>query len=154
RGEKNDVVAYATRIEKKLQIIVAKAADGAEQKSWPLEGLDEDPAALRFADVDQDGRNDLLVFVPFGALQTYLQKEDGSFEKLSGTNTREGLVKEVSGVGFSLADVTGDDKPEVILATKTFARALMVKDGQWTVVDQYNPESSDAQISGLATMPG
>lgn len=153
-GDKNDLVAYATRVEKKLQVIVAKAADGSEVKSWPLEGLDEDPAAMRFADVNQDGRNDLLVFVPFGALQTFLQKEDGSFEKLSGANTREGLVKEVSVVGFAMADVTGDDKPEVILASKSFARALVVKAGQWTVVDQYNPESSDAQISGIATIAG
>lgn len=148
------VVGYATRVEKKLQLIIAKPGDGSEVKSWPLEGLDEDPSGLRFADVNQDGRNDLLIFVPFGALQTYLQKEDGSFEKLAGANAREGLVKEVGLSGYDLADVTGDGVPELLLATKSFARALVVKSGQWTVVDQYNPESSDAQITGLACIPG
>jgi hypothetical protein len=31
---------------------------------------------------------------------------------------------------------------------------LVVRDGKWTVVDQYNPESADAQITGLAAVPG
>ena len=33
-------------------------------------------------------------------------------------------------------------------------RALAVQDGRWTVVDQYNPETADAKITGLAALPG
>ncbi|MBK8915684.1 MAG: VCBS repeat-containing protein [Phycisphaerales bacterium] len=153
-GQKADVLAYATRIEKKLHLVLANPADGKETATWPLEGLDDDPAGIRLADANQDGLNDVLIFVPFGALQTYLQKSDGTFEKISGAGAREGLVKEVALAGFEVIDVTGDDKPELLFATKTFARALIVKDGQWTVVDQYNPETSDAQITGLAVLPG
>ena len=32
-------------------------------------------------------------------------------------------------------------------------RALVVQDGRWTVVDQFNPETADAEIGGVATLP-
>lgn len=133
-------------------IVVAPAGADAPVTSFEIEDLDEDPAGLRFADVNQDGRNDLLLFVPYSPLQTYLQQEDGSFVALRGPAARDGLVKQAALAGFALADVTGDGKPEVLLAQKNLARALVVRDGRWTVVDQYNPESADAQLTGLAVL--
>ena len=40
------------------------------------------------------------------------------------------------------------------MAQEGLARALVVRDKQWTVIDQYNPETADAQIAGLAALPG
>lgn len=152
-------LAYVARDEKGLVLHVDPvarpgAADSAERGvTLELGSLKDDPAGLVFADVNQDGRNDLLLFVQFQPLTTFLQQESGAFERLSGAAARDGLVKEASIAGYCLVDVTGDGKPELLLAQKQFVRALQVKDGAWTVVDQYNPEAGDADVTGVAALP-
>lgn len=150
-GEKPGVVAYLARHEEGNRIHLV-AHDGAK-RDFEAPKLDDDPTGLRFADVDRDGLNDLLLFVRFSPLITFLQKSDGSFQRLEGPHSRSELVKEAPIEGFDLADVDGDGKPELLLAQKTLARALAVKDGRWTVVDQYNPESSESEVVGLAVLP-
>ena len=61
-------------------------------QSWECDEVDE-PSGLRIVDVNQDGRNDLLLFSRYSPLQTFLQAEDGSFSALTGAQSREGLVK-------------------------------------------------------------
>lgn len=139
--------------ETRTQISIIGTKDRKVRLSWGVKSLDDDPRGLRFADVNQDGREDLLLFVRFQPLQAFLQKEDGTFEAFSGAEVREALVKEAALEDFDFADVTGDGKPEVLLAQKSLARALVVRDGRWEVVDQYNPESSDAELKGLAVLP-
>ncbi|TWT46126.1 FG-GAP repeat protein [Phycisphaerae bacterium RAS1] len=146
-------MAYLTQVDGESLLYVAplKGGEGAEVQ---LGELEDDPAGLRFFDVDQDGRSDLLLFMRGAELRPFLQKSDGSFAALDGPDARSGLVKEASLEGSATVDVTGDGKPELILAQKSLARALVVRDGHWTVVDQFNAEASDAQISGLASLPG
>jgi hypothetical protein len=115
--------------------------------------LRESASGIRFADVNQDGRNDLLLFVKFAALTTFLQTEGGEFQKLEGPATRSELVKEAPLEGFDFADVDGDGRPEVLLAQRNLVRALRVQDGRWTVIDQYNPENADAEIAGVSVLP-
>lgn len=148
-------------------VAVARRADSDESREMtalhivPPEGDAQiveipelrDEAALRFADVDQDGRNDLLLFVRFAPLTVFLQGPDGRFERLEGAATRSELVKDATIEGFDLADVDGDGRPEVLLAQKNMARALAVRDGRWTVIDQYSPETADAEIAGVAALP-
>lgn len=140
--------------ETRTQITLYDAKDRKQRAFWTLKSLDDDARGLRFADVNQDGLNDLLLFVRFSPLQTFLQKSDGTFEAFGGSETREALVKEAALEDFDFSDVTGDGKPEVLLAQKTLARALVIKDNRWEVVDQYNPESADAEFKGLAALPG
>lgn len=153
-GEPPRQLAYVSKEKGKASITIANAADGDVVRTWELESLDDEAAGLRFIDLNQDGLNDLVLFVRFNPLQAFVQKPDGSFEAFKGPQAREGLVKEASVEGYCLADVTGDGKPEFILAQKNLARAFVIRDGQWTVVDQYNPESADAQLSGVAAVPG
>lgn len=159
-------LAYVSRVEGKLALRVAplaasgrraaSAVDDAAPRGTLVElsGLKDDPAGLRFADLDQDGRNDLLLFVRFGGAQAYLQGADGAFVQLSGAQTREAMLKDATPAAFDLVDVTGDGKPEALLAQRNLARAMRVRDGRWSVVDQYNPESADAELTGLAALPG
>ncbi len=135
-------------------LTLLKLPGGELARRFRIDKLEDDPAGLRLADVNQDGRNDLLLFVAYSPLVTLLQQADGSFEPFAGPRTRSGLVKEASPTGFALTDVTGDGKPEMILLQKSLARALVVRDGRWTVVDQYNPDNADAQLKGLAIVPG
>ncbi|MGD8453954.1 MAG: VCBS repeat-containing protein [Phycisphaerae bacterium] len=129
------------------------AADYAVLQSWTCDKTDE-PTGLRLADIDQDGRQDLLLFSRYSSLQAFRQDDTGHFKTFGGSDTRDGLVRAGKPQSFCLSDVTGDGKPEVILAQKGLARALRVQDNRWTVVDQYNPETANAEITGLATLPG
>ena len=137
----------------KLRLRLVDPATHDEIQSWDCDEVD-DPNGLRLADVNQDGRNDILLFARFSSPQTYLQNEDGTFKPLKGPQTREGLIKAAKIGRFRLSDVTGDGKPEILVAQKGLARALVVQDGRWTVVDQYNPDTADAEITGLAALPG
>lgn len=144
-------LAYVTRDDGVFFLIVRRD----QQDDWSLEidDIDDDPSGLRLADVNQDGRCDLLLFVRYSSPITLLQKDDGTFEVFTGTDRRAGLLKEATLQGFALADVNGDEHPEVLLAQDNLARALLVQGGRWTVVDQYNPESADSKISGITVLP-
>jgi len=120
----------------------------------PATPLEDDPLALRLADLNQDGRADLLVFFSFGSPAAFVQDEAGALQRFRGADKREGLIKDATLEGFTLADVTGDGRPEVIFAQKNVARALAIRDGAWAVVDQYNPEKSDARLSAVTALPG
>lgn len=128
-------------------------SSGSEIRSWKIDDLDDDPSGLRCADVDQNGRMDLLLFSRYSAPQTFVQQDDGSFAALKGRDTRSELLRGAKLTGFCLVDVTGDEKPEILLAQEGLARALFVQDGRWTVVDQYNPDTANAEITGLAALP-
>ncbi len=149
-------LASLLRVEKNLELRITPLAGGGTALTCPVAEMKDDAAGLRFVDVNHDGRNDLLLFVRFNPLQTYLQKDDGTFERLSGQTAREGLVKEARIEAFANVDVTGDGKPEIILAQNNLARALIVSGTppSWNIVDQYNTESADAEIAGLAALPG
>ncbi len=128
--------------------------DGVEQTGWEIEKLKDDPAGIRVADLNQDGRDDILVFVAFSGPLTWLQQPDGSFEALTGRDARESLVSDAQWNNHALADLTGDGLDELVVAQEKRARSLRIEGGRWTVVDQYNPDDGEAQLGGLAVLAG
>lgn len=156
--DKSDARSEAEKAEKSeakdgTWIRVLSARDGKQLASWKIPALDDDPRGLRLADVNRDGRNDVLLFVQFQPLSVFLQAEDGSFAALEG-DARAGLVKEAALEDCALGDVTGDGKLELLIAQKNLARALHLAGGRWEVSDQYNPETSDAELKGFAVIAG
>lgn len=128
-------------------------APGLEPLTELEVGLPEDdPRALRFADVNQDGRDDLLLFVPFEPLAAFVQKADGRYQPLTGRNAHTNRVKQAPFSGAALIDVNADGKAELLLVQKNLIRALRVAGGGWTIVDQYNPPAADAQLAGLTPL--
>ena len=152
-SEESDGGGRRGRGDTETMVFLLDALSGEELRSWPIEALKDDIAGVWLADVNQDGRSDLLIFVQYAPLVTLLQDADGNFAPLAGVDARAGLVNEASPAGAALADIDGDGKAELILAQKNLARALVVRDGQWEVVDQFNPESADAKLTGLAALP-
>lgn len=155
--KEGDALAYVAVVkpaegDEKTQLIVLQA--GHEPLQIDVGKLKDEPGGLRFVDANQDGRQDLLLFVRFSAPVVLLQTADGGFERFDGAGVRSELIKEAGVSGFDAADVDGDGKAELLLASKNAARALAIRDGRWTIVDQFSTESTDAEITGVAAMPG
>lgn len=151
-GAPVDHIAYVTGNDDDEYTLVIRATN-QEETSYKIEDLEDEPRGIRFVDVNQDDRTDLLVFISYNAPITYLQDESGAFERFSGSATRESLLKEAKPHELTLTDVTGDGRPELLFAQENMVRALIVRDKTWTVVDQYNPETADARITGVAALP-
>jgi len=156
------VLAYVCEDEDEVYHLImsrlAKGQGGAaleEVSSIELEDLDTRPAAVRLVDINHDGLRDALVFVPYEPLTALLQKPDGSMAPLSGPGGgQKGLVKDATAASAAFADVDGDGHLELLLAQKTFVRALRVGPGEtWEVVEQFNAPSGDAEITGVAVIP-
>jgi hypothetical protein len=129
-------------------------ATGEPAQRFDLPKINGLPSQMRTADVNQDGRTDLLVFVPYEPLMTFVQDEKGEFSLLKEQQGgSEGLVKNADPAGFFLADVTADGKKEVLLARAGFARAMRVDTSSgWSVVDQYNAPAAASRVTGIVAL--
>ncbi len=157
-GNGDAVMTYVSRnksSEYQLVIQSLRAGGGVEPaKTYPVEDLDEPPSGIRLADVNRDGLNDVLIFVPYEPLITFIQGSDGQFVLLGAEGgAQTGLVKQATVEGFAYADTDGDGANEVLLAQKMFVRALYVnKEGAWEVLDQYNAPGSDSELTGVCAL--
>ncbi len=116
-----------------------------------LESLRQAPEDLRIMDIDQDGRKDLLLFDSRETMRVFRQGAEGAFtdESAKGTRYRGDLTYQATRGAATPGDVDGDGKPELLLASKNFARALVLDaGGGLSVKDQANAASPRAQVKG------
>lgn len=118
-------------------------------RSVELVGLKTDPKAIRFLDINRDGRDDLAVFIPFEAMRILVQLEDGGFEDLSRRpDYRSGLVDKLEPSAVTLAHTNGPGSNAVLVAGAGFARAIELdEDGALQVADQFNARESTTEIA-------
>jgi hypothetical protein len=136
--------------------IWARKAEGAELlKSIELTGLKTDPRALRLVDADQDGRLDLAIFTPLDAMRLLVQGDALEFTDLSTkSGFRKGLVDNLDASAFTLGDLDGDGKSELVTSVSSFARAMRVSaQGELTVIDQFNARDSSAEVASTLILP-
>jgi hypothetical protein len=100
-------------------------------------------------DANGDARQDLAVFGSHEGLRLLLQLPDGSFDQASvSSGFRKGLVDGIESPAFTIGDVNGDGRKEMLVASEGYARSLTVAaDGSLDVVDQYNARTSDTRIA-------
>jgi len=119
------------------------------------EATSQAPSDLMLLDIDHDGRRDLLLFESYGPMRIWRAKPDGSFDDLSrkGNDYRSGLVNKISRGAVNAGDIDGDEKPELLVATKNYARALaLAGSGKLKVMDQANGATPRSQIKGVVAL--
>jgi hypothetical protein len=144
-------VACVLTEERKRSVVIL----GRDGDSWTalqrveLAGLRTDPEAIEVLDVNQDGRADLAVYIVQSPMRLLLQNEEGAFRDISTADGyRHGLLDGLEAGAVTLGDITGDGKPEMLVAGEGFARAMNVNgDGTLTVLDQFNARNREDPIA-------
>ncbi len=106
---------------------------------------------MKVVDVDQDGLEDVLIFVRYELPILVRQVQRKEFEVIESPRTQASLIKGANLHSIALADVDGKAGKELLLAQRNFARSLVFADGQsWNIIDQYNAKSTENNISAVA----
>jgi hypothetical protein len=125
-------------------------ADPSKGKLVTLTTLTSNPDGLKVLDVDQDGLQDVLIFVSYESPLLVRQVQKGRFEIMDSPEAQSSLIKDASLRSIALADVDGKPGDELLVVQKNFARSLIFSDGRtWSVIDQYNADSPESQISAV-----
>jgi hypothetical protein len=140
--------------------LVTRVADGKMKTQKLNENFKSNPATMSIQDVDQDGRADLVVLIPYEKIKVLLQKSDGDFDE-EDVDPPGGPIDQP---WLASADVDGDGRPELLLPQKNFVRAVVLERAAripgstnqpgWVfrVKDQINGAASDSRITGAAAV--
>ena len=140
--------------------LVTMTADGKARTQKLSEDFKSNPTAMAIQDVNQDGRADLVILIPYEKIKVLLQKRDGSFDE-EDVDAPGGAIEQP---WLASADIDGTGKPELLLPQKNFIRAVVLEQEKkeegttngpaWTfrVEDQINGASSDSQIVGAVAV--
>jgi hypothetical protein len=116
-----------------------------------IKKLTSNPDGLKIIDVDQDGLEDVLIFVKYESPILLRQTQKRKFEVVDWPTAQASLIKEATLTSTAVGNVNGKDGNELLIAQRNFARSLVFSGGKnWTVLDQYNAKSTDNRISATA----
>lgn len=156
-GDAAPEIAAVTEPDKDRRVVaVLHRETGGEWAVDEIElaDLKVPPKALAAIDADQDGALDLAVFAVREPVRLLLNRgADGFVPAAEAAGFQRGLLDGVEPAGLTAGDVDGDGRPEMLVASGGFARALRLRaeDGQLEVVDQFNPRSSETKIGAAVT---
>jgi hypothetical protein len=140
--------------------LITETADGKTRTQKLSEDFKSNPSAMAIEDINQDGRADLVILIPYEKIKVLLQKHDGSFDE-EDVDAPGGAIEQP---WLASADLDGSGKPELLLPQKNFIRAVVLEQEQkeagstnppaWTfrVKDQINGAASDSQIVGAVAV--
>jgi hypothetical protein len=158
-GEKPTLAVIIEKDDRR--VLVLRAADGASRIQKLGENLKSNPASLAIADVNQDGRADVVALIPYEKIKVLLQGKDSEFTEYDVAPPGGALDQP----WLATADVDGDGKAEVLLAQKNFLRAVVLKPEPassqdstnkpgyvFEVKDQINGAGSNSKLVGAAAV--
>ncbi|MGH7980258.1 MAG: FG-GAP repeat domain-containing protein, partial [Limisphaerales bacterium] len=140
--------------------LVTESADGKTRVQKLSQDFKATPVAMAIQDVNQDGRADLVILIPYEKIKVLLQERDGAFDEEDVDAPGGGIAQP----WLASADLDGSGKPELLLPQKNFIRAVVLEqerkmDGStnrpsWVfrVKDQINGAASDSQIAGAVAI--
>jgi hypothetical protein len=146
--------------KRRVELWVRQGGDGAERlNTIEITGLKTDPRALRLVDANQDGLADIAVFTPLDSMRLFTQNAGAALEfteASAAAGFRRGLVDKLEASAFTVADIDGDGRAEMVVSGGGFARALRLGGGgndALTIVDQFNA-APGADITAALVLPG
>ncbi len=140
--------------------LVTETADGKMKTQKLSPDFKATPTSMAIQDVNQDGRADLVILIPYEKIKVLLQKRDGSFDEEDVDAPGGGIEQP----WLASADLDGSGKPELLLPQKNFLRAVVLEQEQkmegstnqpsWVfrVKDQINGAAGDSQIVGAVAV--
>jgi hypothetical protein len=135
-----------------LDRVLSKWKESAEAgPALELKKLSYNPDGMKVVDVDQDGLEDVLIFVKYELPVLVRQIRRGEFEIVDSPRAQSSLIKDASLSSIAVADVDGRAGKELLVAQDNFARSLVFANGKsWSIIDQYNAKSTKNKISAAA----
>jgi hypothetical protein len=142
--------------------LVTRSADGQSTVQALNESFKSNPSALVVADANQDGRDDLLVLIPYEKIKVLVQPAaQGNFEETD-VSPPGGAMDQP---WLSTADADGDGKAELLLGQRNFVRAVVLKSEKgagdaakatWSFVvkEQINGAAANSRILSAAPLAG
>lgn len=120
-----------------------------ELQSLLLEELRADPSAMKQLDLNQDGRMDLMLFVPYKPAMVLIQGEDGALSLLdAASNFGKGLFDKLEASAIRGRDLDGDGKEEILICREGYVRAIRLNaNGAVDVVEQFNASEPSVDIA-------
>ncbi|MFW5864060.1 MAG: FG-GAP repeat domain-containing protein [bacterium] len=115
-------------------------------------GQEVEPEDLLSADINSDGRGDLVIFQKYNPLVLLLQQENGEFEAFSADQgMKKGVFFKVGPGQIIVEDIDGEKGNELIVARESLARAYHVSEkGELRLVEQFNGKNTSARIDSIA----
>jgi hypothetical protein len=155
----NPVLAVILDRDGKRELVLRDAEKVIKRQ--PLnETFRSNPSALAIHDVNQDGRPDLLVLIPYERIKVLLHQNELEFEELD-VAPPGGIIDQP---WFSTADVDGNGQEELLLPQRNFLRAVILQsepaneDSEtqmpWSFIvkEQINGSESNSRIVGAAAL--
>jgi hypothetical protein len=106
---------------------------------------------LKVLDVDQDGLDDVLIFVKYEPPMLVRQVQRKKFEVIDSPSAQASLIKDATLGSVAVANVNGKAGEEMLVAQNNFARSLVFAGGKiWSIIDQYNAKGTENKISAVA----
>jgi hypothetical protein len=114
-----------------------------------LEDLEDPPLDIRIADIDHDGRADVLIVRPYGPLHLIRQPEQDTFIELSDDkDMHAGLMTNIFPNTLALAPLGPNGSDAALVTQKNFSRALWFDEKKgWQVIDQYQSARHDSNLT-------
>jgi len=100
-----------------------QTADGKQFNRKLDSGFKSNPSSMAFQDTDQDGRNDLVILMPYEKVKVLRGLPGNDFEELD-IAAPGGAIEQP---WLSTADIDADGKPELLLTQRNFLRAVVLK---------------------------
>ena len=150
---KPDIIYASADQRSRTLYVLQSGKDGfTETLAVPLDKARADPDYIRVFDVNQDGKLDICVFIPYEGLRILKAQDDGKFTDVSQQpDYGKGLAQKIIGKQTGIADINSDGKPELLIATNNFARALRLDaNDRLEIMDQFNGRLPNSNIIGVA----
>jgi len=143
---------HKQKLTRQVTISVFDATTNAlkSKQTIALKKLTIDPSGIKSADINQDGLDDLLVFVLQKPAIVLTQSPAGQFKQVSQQNFRQGLLDNLKPGDLTLGDINQDGLDEILLASKGYARAIRSNaKQQLEIIEQYNAVNKNAEIESI-----